>query len=90
MHAGSGFHNKLNLTSSKESCCRQDDVIYCLFIVWIFAAAFHKKPDHLVALKCKQLIGLWVYLMDLHSLTGEADRLEMLWFVLTFPSDVCA
>lgn len=43
MHAGSDFHNKLNLTSSKESHCRQDDVIYYLFIVWIFVAVFLYK-----------------------------------------------
>lgn len=86
MHAGSGFHNKLNLTSSKESCLRQDDVIYYLFIVWIFVAVFHKKPDRFVAPNANNLLVYgfisWIY--------GEAVRSEMLWIILTFPSDICA
>lgn len=36
MHAGSGLHNKLNLTSSIESWYGQGAVIYYVFIVWIF------------------------------------------------------
>lgn len=74
MHAGSGFHNKLNLTSSKESCCRQDDVIYYLFIVWIFVAVFHKKPDCLVAPNANNLLVygfiLWIYAHSLGKLSG--------------------
>lgn len=85
MHAGSGFHNKLNLTSTKGSC-RQHDVIYYLFIVWIFVAVFHKKPDRFVAPNANNLLVygfiLWIY--------GEAVRSEMLWIILTFPSDICA
>lgn len=52
MHAGSGPHNKLNLTSCIGSRYGQGVVIYYMFIVWIFVKMtheFHKGKKKILA-----------------------------------------
>lgn len=76
MHAGSGLRNKLNLTSSRElirtGCCYLL-CVYCLDICQ--EEVFHKNPGrYLASTAHKQLICLWVYLVDLCSLIREAVR----------------